>query len=264
MRIYRFSLEFTCDKQGRPLFASFPFMMEGAAVSGISCGVSSRFAGNMKCSEQNQARLALFAELGLDPACVYGLKQIHSTVVLNVDRHNPPAVPADGMVTKDRLLTLSVTVADCLPVYLLDTESGAFGLVHSGWKGTGIVLEALRLMWENWRSRPQAIAAVLGPCIDSCCYKVDAQRAAFFEKEFGGESVHSSGGEFFLDLKAANTRLLANAGVRNIAVCNDCTFTDQRLGSFRREGGQNYTNMAALIGGALSTAQPRSVPAPFR
>jgi YfiH family protein len=248
MRIYRFSLEFSGDKQNRPFFASFPFMMEGEAAAGISCGISSLFAGDMKFSGQNQARLGLFGELGLDPANVYGLKQIHSRTVLKVDRHNPPAVCADGMVSNDRLITLSVTVADCLPVYLLDTSTGAFGLVHSGWKGTGIALEALRLMRETWRTRPEAVAAVLGPCIDSCCYNVDAQRAAFFEQQFGVQSVRkSSGGGFCLDLKAANIRLLTGAGVRNIAVCNDCTFTDERLGSFRREGEQNYTRMAALL-----------------
>jgi YfiH family protein len=174
---------------------------------------------------------------------------------------------------------LSVTVADCLPVYLYDTASGAFALVHSGWKGTGIVLRALELMAELGRSKPEAVAAVLGPCISVCCYKVDPERAAAFEKEFGGNfsglevaagkeatgleaaaaaylgpvsrrEETKGGPAWYLDLKAANVRLLAGAGVRNIAVCEDCTFTDARLGSFRREGPQNgsYTRMLALAG----------------
>jgi copper oxidase (laccase) domain-containing protein len=50
-----------------------------------------------------------------------------------------------------------------------------------------------------------------------------------------------------LDLQAANVRMLVNAGVRHIALCRDCTFTDERLGSFRREG-PSYTAMAALVG----------------
>jgi len=252
MCLRRFSLEFAHDAQNRPFFASFPFMAPAVCRSfgrpGITCGISSRFSGDMKYSGQNRARLDLASGLGLDPSRVYGLQQIHSRTVLVVDRHNPPAVPADGMVCRDKSITLSVTAADCLPVYLLDTESGAFGLVHSGWKGTGIALEALRLMRENWRTRPQAIAAVLGPCIDSCCYKVDPARAAAFEGEFGAEGVRRTpSGDCYLDLKAANIRLLSGAGVRNIAVCNDCTFTDERLGSFRREGEQNYTRMAALV-----------------
>ena len=51
-----------------------------------------------------------------------------------------------------------------------------------------------------------------------------------------------------LDLQAANARLLANAGVRNIAYCGDCTGTDRRLGSFRREGPAAYTRMLAVMG----------------
>ncbi|MFP3091307.1 polyphenol oxidase family protein [Treponema sp. TIM-1] len=200
--------------------------------------------------------------LDLDPARVYGVTQVHSRLVLALDRHSPQDRPqADGLVSRDRDIWLSVTVADCLPVYLLDTESGAFGILHSGWKGTGIVLTALTLMKERWNTRAEAVAVVLGPGIGSCCYRVDEGRARVFEEEFGG-----AGGDYplgpvvirrrrngsgpadpFLDLRAANARLLAGAGVRNLAVCGDCTVTDERLGSFRREG-KDYTRMIALIG----------------
>jgi YfiH family protein len=279
MRIYPIKLSFSLSRAGQPYYASFPFIVDGAAVEGISCGISSRFAGNMVYSAEgrnsvppnlaapNLARLALFSELGIDPARVCGIKQIHSREVLAADWRKPLVTEADGLVCANRETVLSVTVADCLPVYLYDTASGAFALVHSGWKGTGIVLRALELMAELCRSKPEAVAAVLGPCISVCCYKVDAERAAVFEKEFGGNfpsfeaaatylgpvsrrEETKDGPAWYLDLKAANVRLLAGAGVRNIAVCEDCTFTDERLGSFRREGPQNgsYTRMLALAG----------------
>jgi YfiH family protein len=259
MRLYPFNLEFSTDRQGHPLFAAFPFIMDGVPVAGISCGISSRFAGDMAYSAQTQARDALLRTLGLEASGVYGLTQTHSREVLVVDQLHPPGVPADGMLTADRETVLSVTVADCLPLYLLDTGTGAFGLLHSGWKGTGIVSRALQLMTERWHTAPEAVAAVLGPCIDSCCYQVDAERAAAFADEFGAlppglaacdaallqPVTRREGNSHYLDLKAANVRLLAAAGVRNIAVCGDCTYTDERLGSFRREGAA-YTRMAAL------------------
>jgi YfiH family protein len=262
LRLYPFHLEFSPDGAGNPFFASFPFIMEGAAIGGIRCGISSRFAGDMVYAGDNPARFGLFRALGLDPARVYGCVQIHSREVLAVDKRHPPGESADGMVTDDRSITLAATVADCLPVYLFDTGSGAFGLLHSGWKGTGIVLRALELMAGNRHTRPEGVAAVLGPCIGSCCYQVDEDRAALFERGFGGAgrglagadrallepvSRREENGRRYLDLKAANIRLLAEAGVRNIAVCADCTFTDERLGSFRREGAA-YTRMAALCG----------------
>ena len=239
-----FSIEFNSDAQK---FVSFPFIVDGIPVEGIFCGISLRSAGDMKYNEHNQNRLSLFTDLALEPANVYGLNQIHSQSALVVDRNNPPAAPADGMVTRDRSITLSVTVADCLPVFLFDTTSGAFGIVHSGWKGTGIAVQALNLMNKHWETKPCDVAAILGPCIDSCCYKVDAERAAIFEKEFGSQCVRQTGEDFFLDLKAANIKILTDAGIQNIAVCQDCTFTDERLGSFRRQG-ETYTRMIAMIG----------------
>ncbi|MDR2397861.1 MAG: laccase domain-containing protein, partial [Spirochaetaceae bacterium] len=62
-----------------------------------------------------------------------------------------------------------------------------------------------------------------------------------------GPAVKREGGRPALDLQAANARLLVDAGVRNITYCEDCTFTDQRLGSFRREGSA-YTRMLAVMG----------------
>ncbi|MDR1319515.1 MAG: polyphenol oxidase family protein [Treponema sp.] len=268
--IYSFKLEFP----GAGHFASFPFIVDGRLAGGVSCRVSSRSAGDMVYSDEtltaegkiapgecNPARLSLFRLMNLDPALVFGLRQIHSREVLVVDRRGRPGVPADGMLSADRGIVLSVTAADCLPVFLYDTESGAFGLLHSGWRGTGIVLRALRLMAEQWRTRPEALAVVLGPCIGPCCYRVDEERAAAFEKEFGAGAVRrekaeggkveagkaENGTRCCLDLKAANIALLEGAGVRNLAVCEDCTFTDERLGSFRREG-RRYTHMAALAG----------------
>ena len=246
LNIHYFNLEFR-EKNNLPFFASFPFYFDGKPLTEISCGISSRFSGDMKYSEQNENRLNLFNELGLDPKSVYGLKQIHSHTVLTVDKSNPSSQQeGDGLITQDGTIALSVTVADCLPVYLFDTKTKAFALLHSGWKGTGIVLKAINLMEKQYGTKPKNVAAVLGPCIDSCCYKVDTERATTFEKQFGPDSVRRTGNETFLDLKTANIKLLEKAGVKNISVCKDCTFKDERLGSYRREG-QNLTHMLALL-----------------
>jgi YfiH family protein len=266
-RIYPFRLKFKALPSGGPDAAFFPFIMNGRAVEGISCLVSSCSAGDMGFSPRsvsesdgaggNPRREALFRALGLDARRVLALRQVHSRNVLEAGLDRMPfGAEADGMICGDREIFLSVSAADCLPVFLYDTGgSGGFGLVHSGWKGTGIALRALRLMEEKWGVRPEKTAAVLGPCIRSCCYRVDSERAGAFEAEFGGAGggyplgrvTEERAGGFFIDLQAANARLLAGAGVGNIAVCEDCTFTDERLGSFRREGA-GFTHMAALLG----------------
>ena len=238
-----FNLEFNYQKDKSPFFSSFPFIFNGSRVGEVLCGISSCSAGSQR---NKQNRHLVFNELNLKEEQVFSISQVHSRIVLAADTKTRPLGCGDGLVTNDSNIILSVLVADCLPVYLYDTESGAFGIVHSGWKGTGIVAEAINLMKEKFVTNPCDIAAVLGPCIGCCCYKVDAERADFFKKEFGIESVRKSNEDFFLDLKAANIKLLKDIGVNNIAVCNNCTFCDERLGSFRREGAQ-FTHMVAMI-----------------
>ncbi|MDR1411722.1 MAG: polyphenol oxidase family protein [Spirochaetaceae bacterium] len=265
MNISFFSLDFP-DKD--PLFARFPFVYEGAELSRPGCAVSSCFAGDMvrAAGQDSPAREKFLASLGLGGAPVFSVRQVHSRGLVVVDRRSAATDrEADGLASSDAAVSLSVTVADCLPVFLYDTGGrdsgdGPFALVHSGWRGTGIVLDALRLMQARWHSRPETVAAVLGPCIQGCCYRVDRERARAFEAEFGGPSGEfplgpvtgergdlPGGPGFYLSMQAANARLLAGAGVRNIAVCRDCTFTDERLGSFRRQG-PAYTRMLAVLG----------------
>ena len=270
-------------------YASFPFYFKGKPVVLIknnpapSCLISNRKAGDMifRLSNQqppgtNKNREVFFSTLGIPAEKVYSLFQIHSRNVflpgnLPGSKHAlsiPLVLPeifaqeGDGMVSFFSGLYLAVTVADCLPVFLLDTENGFFAVLHSGWKGTGIVTNALEIM-KKAGSRPEMISAVLGPCIQSCCYKVNEERAKNFELEFGlassksdavdpdrfplGPVIRSGSSGWYISLQAANARLLAAAGVQNIAYCTDCTFTDTRLGSFRREG-ESYTRMIAMAG----------------
>jgi YfiH family protein len=241
-------------EEGIPL-AFFPFLFDGDPVDGVTCAVSGRGAGDMRYGDgNNPARLALYRAVGLDPSRVAAFRQVHSRKVEEATPENIATAigrEADGAYTGSREIALSVTVADCLPVFLYDMRSGARALVHSGWKGTGIALDALNAMAARYGTKPGNVAAVLGPCIQSCCYKVDDGRADAFEAEFGASSVRRDGKGAYLDLQAANVSLLSGAGVKNIAACGDCTFTDARLGSFRRENagvdGKPYTLMAALL-----------------
>jgi YfiH family protein len=230
------------------LAAFFPFVFDGSPVIETArsepaprCGISSREAGDLKLDNE-ELRHEFFRSLGIEPERVKGLKQVHSQAVSVAPCF---AGEGDGMVSFSGDPVLAVTVADCLPVFLLDVDTGAFAALHSGWKGTGIVLNALKLMGDTVDSAN--IAAVLGPCIRSCCYNVDEGRAKGYRDRFGEDAVRYDGGLWYLDMQAANIALLEGAGVRHIAVCRDCTFTDDRLGSFRRER-ENYTHMAAFTG----------------
>ena len=246
INLYPFSLVFNEKK-----IADFPFIIDNRVLD-HRCIISSCFAGNMN---EDANRHRFFSDLNIKSEYVYACKQIHSQNVFIVDRDTPNNYPeGDGLISCDSGILLSVVVADCLPIFLYDSENGVFGLVHSGWQGTGIVLKAIDLMRERWNTRVEKLALVLGPCIQSCCYSVSEERARFFESSFGGnygeyplgDIIRCDKNIFYVNLQSVNARLLANAGVKNIAYCQNCTFTDLSLGSFRREGA-NYTRMLALV-----------------
>lgn len=263
MNIYPFSLNF--DRQLPVAF--FPFLVSGKPVPGPICMLSSLEAGDMKFTPglENPNRSRFFASLAnrfsLESPLVYSVKQVHSRDVILVNEETPlQGAQADGLLTALPGRWLSVTVADCLPIFLRDREGLHRALLHSGWKGTGIVLRALSIFTEQWHIPSREILAVLGPCIRSECYRVDEERARLFEDEFGGNdgpyplgsvvkigASQSGDPEYYLDLQAANARLLAKSGIEHVALCQDCTGCNPRLGSYRRQGPSPFTSMVALI-----------------
>lgn len=225
---------------------------------GLRAGISLARDGDMALSRRSpSAACALFLRSRAIPAAsACSLRQVHSRRVVVLDDDTDvealSRVEADGMVTARPDLFLTITVADCLPIILDDPATGAFALVHSGWRGTGIVLEALRLMNERFGARAADVRVTIGPGIGPCCYTVPEDRARQFAAEFGpGCVVQDSehhGGAPRLDLRAANVALLERAGAREIAVVPDCTCCTTELGSFRRQGAQAFTLMLAYVG----------------
>lgn len=157
-----------------------------------------------------------------------------------------PASGYDGLLVRGPGLAASVTVADCMPIYLLDLSSGAFGVLHSGWKGTGILATAVAALAAEYGSPPAALSAILGPAIGPCCYAVPEERALGFAREFGPEAALFREGRHYLDLGAANRSLAARLGLGALLVAGTCTSCDAELGSCRREGSASFTRMMAL------------------
>jgi len=242
-------------------FAWIPIGRAGAS-SGLRAGISLARAGDMDLARRRELpyRGRLLSALGVEPSRARAVRQVHSRTVVRVDGRGPvdgPFVEADGMVSDRQDLLLTVTVADCLPIFLEDRRTAAFGIVHSGWKGTGIVVEAIRAMTTAYGSRPADLAVTVGPGIGPCCYTVPRERAERFLAEFGpGAVARGPEADHRLDLAAANVRLLERGGVEDVTVITDCTSCTAGLGSSRREGAGAFTRMLAFIGAFNGAASP--------
>lgn len=221
---------------------------------GFRAGISLAAAGDMGLSRSAANRARFLEALDIDVGQAYGLHQVHSRRLVRVDEQNPSqlaGLEADCMITSRCDAVLTVTVADCLPVFLVDRSRGVFGVAHSGWKGTGIAGDAVRQMGREFGSRPSDLLVTIGPGIGACCYRVPEDRASTFAREFGDETVvRGPDGSVRLDLRRANVLLLESQGVDRITVIEDCTCCTPSLGSFRREGSSSYTLMLAFLGWA--------------
>jgi len=227
------------------------------ALGAIRAGLSLKRAGDMgRCAADPSrfapGREAFLRSAGLSAYPLYACRQVHSRTVLAVGDAAPDELDraeADGLLTDRPGLLLTVTVADCLPIFLVDPGRGVIGLLHSGWRGTGIVQNAVELMRSRYGCLPEDLHVTIGPGIGGCCYRVDPQRAALFGSRFGQGAVRLDAGAPYLDLRAANLGLLEAMGVRRVTVVRDCTACTPQLASYRRDGAR-FVRMLAFIGAA--------------
>lgn len=221
--------------------------------------LSLKDAGNMRFEQQSQSstRLAFFRQLGIDPARVAGIELQHSRNVAFVESKNELSQICatnrdgfDGILTTNPWLVPSITVADCMPIWIFCKECGAFGVLHSGWRGTGILKTAVFGLIERYQCNANDISVIFGPAIGSCCYSVDEARARAFKNEFGSnavdERVRNGTRIFYLDLLAANIAMAEKIGIGSFFASGSCTSCDGRFGSYRREGASSFTRMIAL------------------
>jgi polyphenol oxidase len=102
----------------------------------------------------------------------------------------------DGIITNQREIALGIHVADCCAVYIVDPNTPAIGLVHSGKKGTelGVVPKAIQQMRERFGSKPAELIVQLSPCIRPPHYEIDfAARIIDQCRGEGVRQIHDSG-----------------------------------------------------------------------
>lgn len=256
--INHINLKYENELYSRIPVPGLPVSFAGSNSGGrIGCDrlafISLKSAGDMSVSLESAAinREAFFNELNIEKEDVLALHEIHSKkVFFAAEIKGKPAgtVNGDGLISMKSNKVLSVTVADCLPILLLDKKSCCFGLLHSGWRGTGIVVEAVKKMEAGCRSDVENISVVIGPGIGVCCYEVSKDVYGYFKNTFGHTSAVQRDGSYFVDLREANINLLNRIGVRNITVVDDCTSCNINLHSYRRDGREGFGTMMVLFG----------------
>ncbi len=157
------------------------------------------------------------------------LKQIHSSIVVNVDKEQ--AISGDGLMSNG-LKPIGVKIADCLPVYLCDNEK--IMVLHCGWRSIikGIAKKA--------KGSLKGYKYCLGASIGSCCYEIKSDVAEVFHQQYPSTLIYKKN-RIFLDLKSAVIEELGREScIGNLDYCTYCH--PEYFYSFRRgdKGKRNY------------------------
>lgn len=149
---------------------------------------------------------------------------------------------ADALVTGRGGVLLVVTVADCVPVYLLDPKRLWLGLAHAGWRGTAAgVVEATLEALQNCGADLGSLYVHLGPAICGKCYEVGPE----VTEALGG----NASGPGTVDLRRHITGVVVTSGVDpgRLTVSDACTRChSERFLSYR--GGDRGRRMCAFLG----------------
>jgi len=167
----------------------------------------------------------------------------------------------DGHATAEPGLLLAVTVADCVPVYLVAPGSGVVALLHAGWRGTaaGILARGVQVVTQRASVPARDLVMHCGVGICGACYGVGPEVVAALAASVptgaaAGEVRSGASGASHVDLRALLALQARELGVGVVSVSAWCAAHDrERFFSHRASGGRDG-RMAAYLGRPLPPA----------
>jgi YfiH family protein len=180
---------------------------------------------------------------------------------------------ADIVLTDDPERAITIRVADCQPILIVDQRTRAVAAAHAGWRGLAARVPRVTVerLAAEYGSRPQDLLVAIGPSIGACCYEVGADVRASFasfadaevERWFAAEpaliaanppvatlSATRRAGHWFFDGWQCARDQLTSAGVpaHQIFVAGLCTASHGGMFcSYRRDGAGATGRMVGVM-----------------
>lgn len=194
-------------------------------------------------------RRRFLASIDINPNLTVSADLTHSNAiaVANQNSGGKTFEKTDALMTNQQGLFLTLTVADCFPVYFFDTKQNIIGLAHCGWRGTVAGLAAK--MVSKMKTNPKNILVGIGPGIHSCHFEI--QKDILPQFKVYPEAVTYREGKIFASLVKIISSQLKGAGVplKNIESLGECTACfPGKYFSYRRDKPKNIEAMLAFIG----------------
>lgn len=214
--------------------------------------MSEKKDGQMKFLEKRSAvnRKIFFRKFGLTSENVATAVLCHGKkVVIAKNKKQLVFLEADGLITNQPGIFLSVTVADCLPILFFDPKKKIIGIAHAGWRGVlkNIVPAAVEKI-KKLGGQVKNIQVEIGPGIGQCHFEIGQDMIGKF-KEYK-KFIEDREGKYFVDLKGIVADQLKKAGMKkeNIRDAGVCTFCEKKYFSARRDKNKEIQSGVAVIG----------------
>ena len=151
---------------------------------------------------------------------------------------------ADGHATSATGLLLLITVADCVPIYLVAPARGVVALLHAGWRGTaaGILREGLETLHRMAGVEPAELTMHLGVAISGPCYQVGSEVVR------GVGQIPVGKGPWYVDLRDALAEQGTKLGIGEISRSRRCTASSPGDFFSHRASGGAAGRMVAYLG----------------
>ncbi len=144
---------------------------------------------------------------------------------------------ADAVVSDIPGVLAGAKTADCVPVLVGDTKTGAYAAVHAGWRGTvmSIVSKTIARMIAEYGCDPADMLAAIGPAACGRNYEIGQDVIDEFAENFDKSEKYFSPtreGHALVDLHFANRDQIIAAGLKNENVFTAPYCTMERIDLF--------------------------------
>jgi YfiH family protein len=238
--------------------------------------------GSAPDGESPAGWLEVALAVGVDAAHLARVHQVHGAHAVVAQPTCSGRPDADIVVSDDRGLALAIQTADCVPLLIADTRTGAVAAAHAGWRGLArrVPAAAVAMLAQQFASRAADLVVAAGPSIGACCYEVGEdvreqfKSAGFSDRELerwffveaqptqrnpsmSGLPANRREGHWYFDGWAATRDGLAAAGVagERIHIAELCTASHPDLLCSYRLSGKAAGRMAAAISGASALGE---------
>ncbi|MFA6160497.1 MAG: peptidoglycan editing factor PgeF [Parcubacteria group bacterium] len=217
--------------------------------SEILAVMSEKKDGQMKLFERGNAgnRKKFFKEFRMNSRNIVSADICHGKRVVAVKNNKENIIPkTDALVTNQKGIFLSITVADCVPVLFFEKKKKIIAVAHAGWRSTlkDIVSSTIKKV-EKIGGNVKDLKVEIGPGIGQCHFEIGKDVIGKFRKYKKFIKINNE--KYFVDLKGIIQFQLRVNGVRkeNIRTSKICTYCDKKYFSARRD--DNFKVQAGVV-----------------